>query len=110
MARSKTNTEEYKALFVKLHKLQHKGANCMISLLTRHLRSKADYMASYIDLVAERSGVSPTGHITTTNADVMLPIVRAMVEIEQGIEPKHKELAEAWASFIEDFRNNKIRL
>lgn len=102
--------EECKAIFCKLYKYQVHGADTLIRLLTRYLRAKADYMVTYIDLVAERSGVSPTGRITTTNADVMLPIVSAMVEIDKGEAPCQKELQEAWALFIEDYRNHKIKL
>ena len=61
MAKNKTKADEYKDIFVKLHKYQHHGADNLIMLLTRYLRAKADYMASYIELVAERAGVSSTG-------------------------------------------------
>ena len=109
MAKYKTKADEYKAVFVKLHKHQMHGADNLIALLTRHIKGKAEYMASYIELVAERSGVSPTGHITTTNADIMLPVVRAIIEIEQG-SVCEKELRKAWESFIEDYRYNRIKL
>lgn len=110
MAKVKTTAEEYKSIFCKLYKYQVHGADTLIGLLTRYLRAKADYMASYIDLVSERSGVSPTGRITTTNADVMLPIVSAMIEIDSGEAPNHKELQKAWALFIEDYKHHKIKL
>ena len=110
MAKYKTKADEYKTIFVKLHKHQVHGADNLIALLTRHIRGKAEYMASYIELVAERSGVSPTGHITTTNADIMLPIVACMVEIDTGAAPRHKDIVDAWNMYIEDYRNNKIKL
>ena len=75
MAKVKTKADEYKEIFIKLHRYQRKGADNLILLLTRFVRAKAEYMTQYIDIVAERSGVSPTGHITTTNADIMLPVV-----------------------------------
>lgn len=110
MAKFKTKADEYKALFVKLHKHQRKGADNLIALLTRHIHGKAEYMASYIELVAERSGVSPTGHITTTNADVMIPIVKEIYHIKDGAYPCEKDIKKAWDGFIEDFRNNRIKL
>lgn len=67
MARVKTKVDEYKSIFTKLHRIQFHGGNNLISLLTRYLRSNAEYMTTYIDLVSERSGVSETSHITTTN-------------------------------------------
>lgn len=110
MVKNKTKVDEYKERFVKLHRYQRRGADNLIRLLTSYLHCKAEYMASYIDLVAERTGVSHTGHITTTNPDIMLPIVSAMVEIEDGAAPHHKELLKAWEIFIDDFRNKRIKV
>lgn len=109
MAKDSNEVAEYKEIFVKLHRYQIHGAENLIMLLTRYVRGKAEYMAKYIDLVAERTGVSPTGHITTTNADIMKYVVSAMVEIDKGIAPSPKDIDEAWDMFIRDFRNNKIR-
>lgn len=108
MAKTKTKADEYKEIFVKLHKLQRKGADNLIMLLTRYIRGKADYMSRYIDLVAERTGVSPTGHITTTNRDIMQPIVKEIIHIEEGLEPLNKDLEKAWEAFIADYRNHKL--
>ena len=110
MAKAKTKAEEYKDIFCKLHKYQHHGADNLIMLLTHYLRAKADYMASYIELVAERAGVSSTGRITTTNKDIMAHVVKAMVQIKEGVEPSDKDIDKAWALFIEDYRNHKIKL
>lgn len=110
MAKSKTAVEEYKDIFCKLHKYQVHGADNLIKLLTRYIRGKAEYMATYIELVAERTGVSSTGHITTTNKDIMTHVVKAMVQIDKGVEPNDKDVNEAWALFIDDYRNNRIKL
>lgn len=110
MTKEKSKVDEYKEIFVKLHRYQHHGADNLIMLLTQHLRAKADYMASYIELVAERAGVSSTGRITTTNKDIMTHVVKAMVQIKDGIEPSDKDIDKAWALFIEDYRNHKIKL
>lgn len=110
MAKNQLKAYEYKDIFVKLHRYQMHGADNLIMLLMRYLRAKAEYMASYIDLVAERTGVSATGHITTTNADVMKPVVSAMVEIDCGLAPKRKDIDEAWAMFMDDYLHNRIKL
>lgn len=110
MTKAKSKVDEYKDIFAKLHTYQHHGADNLIMLLTRYLRAKADYMASYIELVAERTGVSSTGRITTTNKDIMTHVVKAMVEIKEGVEPSDKDMDKAWESFIEDYRNHKIKL
>lgn len=108
MAKVKTAVEEYREIFVKLHKLQHRGADNLIMLLTGYIRGKAEYMASYIERVAEMAGVSSTGHITTTNGDIMRHVVSAMVEIEKDIAPLPKDIDKAWALFIADYRAHRL--
>ena len=66
MVKYKTKTDEYKAIFIKLHRYQRKGADNLILLLTRFVRAKAEYMTQYIDIVAERSGVCPTPPMPTS--------------------------------------------
>lgn len=110
MVKYKTRADEYKALFVRLHKYQLKGADNLIMLLIKLIRGKADYMSKYIDVVAERTGVCPTGHITTTNKDVMIPIVKEVIHIEEGLYPLDKDINKAWEAFIEDYRYNRIKL
>lgn len=110
MAKTKTAAEEYRDIFAKLHKYQTQGADNLILLLSKYVRAKVDYMASYIELVAERTGVSSTGHISTINKDIMTHVVSAMVEINEGTAPKPKHIDEAWAMFIDDYRNKRIEL
>ena len=110
MAKNKTQAEYIKDIFVKLHRYQLQGADNLILLLSRYVRGRVDYKVSYIELVAERTGVSSTGRITTTNADIMKHVVRAMLEIEEGIEPLSKDIDKGWSLFMEDYRNNKIKL
>ena len=110
MKKEKNAVDEYKEIFVKLHRYQHHGANNLIALLSRYLRKKAEYMVTYIDLVSERSGVQSTSRITTTNADIMKPIVVEMVRIDKGVKPNSKDIDAAWDAFISDYRNHKIEL
>lgn len=110
MVKIKTKADEYKDIFIKLHKLQRtKGCDNLILLLTRYIRAKGDYMTRYINIVAERTGVCPTGYITTTNRDIMKPVVKEIVTIETGIEPLDKDIDKGWDAFIEDFRNHNIK-
>lgn len=108
MATSKDAARRYYAIFCRLHRYQVHGSRNLIELLTRYLRAKVDYMASYIELVAERTGVSSTGRITTTNADIMKHVVKAMVEIDEGIAPLQKDIDKGWALFIDDYHSHKI--
>lgn len=108
MAKTKTAAEEYRDIFAKLHKYQTQGADNLILLLSKYVRAKVDYKASYIELVAERTGVSSTGRITTTNADIMKHVVKAMIEIDDGIAPIQKDIDKGWAMFIDDYRQHKL--
>lgn len=108
MAKAKTKAEEIKVIFCRLYRYQAHGSRNLIELLTRYLRAKVDYMASYIELVAERTGVSSTGRITTTNADIMKHVVKAMIEIDDGIAPLQKDIDKGWALFIDDYHSHKI--
>ena len=108
MARLSTNVAKLHSIFVRLHRYQRKGADNLVALISRYLRARADYTSAYIDLVSERSGVSPTGRITTTNADVMIAVVREMFIIDNGIEPSATELHEAWDMFIKEYQANKF--
>lgn len=110
MKKERTAVDEYKEIFVKLHRYQHHGANNLIALLSRYLRKKAEYIVTYIDLVSERSGVQSTSRITTTNADIMKPVVVEMVRIDKGMKPNSKDIDAAWDAFISDYRNHKIEL
>lgn len=110
MKKEKNAVDEYKEIFVKLHRYQHHGANNLIALLSRYLHKKAEYMVTYIDLVSERSGVQSTSRITTTNADIMKPVVVEMVRIDKGMQPNSKDIDAAWDAFISDYRNHKIGL
>ena len=110
MAKVKTKVEKYKEIFCKLHLYQVHGADNLIKMLTRYLHGKAEYMASYIELVAERTGVSSTCRITSTNKDIITHVVKAMVHIDEGMLPNDKDIEQAWAMFIDDYRNNKIKL
>jgi hypothetical protein len=110
MKKEKTAVDEYKEIFVKLHRYQHHGANNLIALLSRYLRKNTEYMVTYIDLVSERSGVQSTSRITTTNADIMKPVVVEMVRIDKGVKPNSKDIDAAWDAFISDYLNHKIEL
>ena len=111
MAKKKTKVDEYKDVFVKLYKAQRKyGAGNLVALLTRCVRGKGDYVSSYINLVAERTGVSPTCHITTTNGDIMRPVVEEIIYIEEGFRPSQGDIAKAWSLFINDCLTHKIKV
>ena len=111
MAKKKTKIDGYKDIFVKLYKIQRKyGAGNLVALLIRFVRGKGDYVSSYINLISERTGVSPTCRITATNGDIMRPIVEEIIYIEEGLRPTQVEIATAWSMFINDCLSHKIKV
>jgi hypothetical protein len=40
----------------------------------------------------------------------MLPIVREVVRIDEGVEPDERELHKAWEAFIDDYKHHRIKL
>ena len=110
MAKEKTTTDLCNSIFTKLHIYQVHGADNLTMLLTKYTRGRIRNATEYIEVVAKKAGVSKTGRITTTNKDIMVHIVRAMVEVSNGVTPLEKEINEAWELFITAYRQNKIKL
>jgi hypothetical protein len=99
----------YRAMFVLLHTYQRKyGLNTIASIISRYAPSVENHTEAYINAVAEASGVPATSHITTTNADVMVPIVVAMSKVENGVPAELSEVETGWKLFIEDYRSHKL--
>lgn len=99
----------YRAMFVVLHTYQRKyGINTIADMVARYAPSIENQTEAYIEAVAEWSGVPATSHITTTNGDVMIPIVSAMSKVENGVPADMHDVEQGWRLFIEDYRNHKI--
>lgn len=99
----------YRAMFVVLHTYQRKyGINTIADMIIRYAPAVENHTTEYIRAVSEASGVPSTSHITTTNGDVMIPIVSAMSRVENGVPADIREVEQGWKLFIEDYRNHKI--
>ena len=95
----------YRAMFVVLHTYARKrGLDTIEKMIARYAPATENHTQKYIDAVSEWSGVPATSHITTTNADVMVPIVAAMSRVENGVPAVMSEVEAGWKLFIEDFR------
>lgn len=95
----------YRAMFVVLHTYQRKyGINTIADMIIRYAPAIENHTTEYIRAVAEASGVPSTSHITTTNADVMIPVVAAMSRVENGTPAVMKDVEAGWKLFIEDYR------
>ncbi|MBO5819983.1 MAG: structural protein P5 [Alistipes sp.] len=99
----------YRAMFVLLHTYARKhGINTIEGMISRYAPATENHTRKYIDVVSEWSGVPATSHLTTTNAEVMIPIVAAMSRVENGVEAVMAEVEKGWQMFINDYRNHLV--
>lgn len=95
----------YRAIFVVLHTYARKhGINTIATMIARYAPATENHTQKYIDAVSEWSVVPATSHLTTTNADVMVPIVAAMSRVENGVPAVMADVESGWKLFIEDYR------
>lgn len=106
----KTMAYGYRAIFVLLRTYQRAyGKNTIAEMIARYAPPCENHTQAYIDTVSELSGVPATSHVTTTNADVMIPIVAAMSRVENGTDAVMQDVKAGWQLFIEDFRAGRIK-
>lgn len=99
----------YRAMFVVLHTYARKyGIDTIERMIARYAPATENHTQAYIDAVSEESGVSATSHLTSTNADVMIPIVAAMSRVENGEAAVMSEVEAGWKMFITDYRNHLV--
>lgn len=104
-----TMAHGYRAMFVLLYTYQHKhGLNTIAAIISRWAPSVENDTDGYIQAVSDWSGVPATSHITTTNGDIMVPIVAAMSRVENGVFANMPDVVKGWDLFIADYRKGGI--
>lgn len=99
----------YRAMFVVLYTYQKRyGINTIASMISRYAPAYENHTKAYIEAVSDYSGVPATSHITTTNGDIMIPIVAAMSRVENGEAAVMSEVEAGWKMFITDYRNHLV--
>lgn len=99
----------YRAVFVVLYTYQKRyGINTIASMISRYAPACENHTKAYIEAVSDYSGVPATSHITTTNGDIMIPIVAAMSRVENGEAAVMSEVEAGWKMFITDYRNHLV--
>ena len=94
----------YRAMFQCLNTYYRKyGLDTIRKMISRWAPPEdGNHTGNYVKAVSERSGVPADGRITTTNRDVMIPIVAAMSRVENGVEAKMTDVEAGWKLFIEN--------
>lgn len=94
----------YRAMFQCLNTYYRKyGLDTIRKMISRWAPPEdGNHTDNYVKAVSEHSGVPADGRITTTNRDVMIPIVAAMSRVENGVEAKMTDVEAGWKLFIEN--------
>lgn len=93
----------YRAIFVTLNTYQKKyGLSTIRAMISRWAPPKDNNdTEAYIRAVSSESGVPENSHITSTNKDVMVPIVAAMSRVENGVAANISEVQRGWNLFMQ---------
>lgn len=93
----------YRAIFVTLNTYQKKyGLSTIRAMISRWAPPKDNNdTEAYIRAVSSESGVPENSHITSTNKDVMIPIVAAMSRVENGVTANIVEVQRGWDLFMQ---------
>ena len=92
----------YRAAFKLLNNYQRNyGLDTIRKMISRWAPSNENHTEAYVKAVSDRSGVPADGRITTTNHDVMVPMVAAMSFVENGVEANIADVEAGWKLFIE---------
>lgn len=92
----------YRAAFKLLNNYQRNyGIDTIRKMISRWAPSNENHTEAYVKTVSDRSGVPADGRITTTNHDVMVPVVAAMSFVENGVEANIADVEAGWKLFIE---------
>lgn len=91
----------YRAAFKLINNYQRNyGIDTIRNIINRWAPSNENHTDAYIRTVSKRSGVPADVRITTTNRDIMVPIVAAMSFVENGKEANMLDVQSGWDLFI----------
>lgn len=100
-AQFKSMAYGYRAAFKLLNNYQKNyGLDTIRKMISRWAPSNENHTDAYVETVSNRSGVPANSRITTTNRDVMVPIVAAMSYVENGVEARMSDVEAGWELFI----------
>lgn len=100
-AQFKSMAYGYRAAFKLLNNYQKNyGLDTIRKMISRWAPSNENHTDAYVETVSNRSGVPANSRITTTNRDVMVPIVAAMSYVENGEEARMADVEAGWELFI----------
>ncbi len=97
----------YRAVFVVLNTYRREhGLRTMRQLISRWAPPSENHTEAYIRAVAQRTGLDPDSAIDTCSRAVMIPLVAAISEVENGVKADFEAVERGWALY----RNAKCRI
>jgi hypothetical protein len=93
----------YRAMFVVLNTYQKKyGLRTIRQMIERWAPPVENDTDSYIATVSRLSNIGADAAVTSTNRDVMIPIVAAMSRVENGKPAVMADVEAGWELFIKN--------
>lgn len=91
----------YRAVFMLLHTYALRyGLDTIRGMISRYAPSNENDTARYIRAVSDWSFTAPDTHLTTTNGEMMIPVVSAISRYENGRQAERSEVQEGWDMFV----------
>lgn len=93
----------YRAMFVLLDTYRRRyGLITIRQMLSRYAPPEENFTESYIRVVSQRTGIDADSRVNTRLASDMIPIVRAMSEVENGVAAVIDDVERGWQLYIEE--------
>lgn len=93
----------YRAMFVLLDTYRRRyGLITIRQMLSRYAPPEENFTESYIRIVSQRTGIDADSRVNTRLASDMIPIVRAMSEVENGVAAVIEDVEEGWSLYLDD--------
>lgn len=90
----------YRAMFVLLDTYRRRyRLNTIRKMIRRYAPPTENFTEGYIRFVERQTGIAADEPIDTRSPSDMIPIVAAMSQIENGVEPSFEQIREGWALF-----------
>lgn len=93
----------YRAMFVLLDTYRRRyGLITIRQMLSRYAPPEENFTESYIRIVSQRTGIDADRRVNTRLDSDMIPIVRAMSEVENGVAAIIEDVEEGWSLYLDE--------
>ncbi len=91
----------YRAMFVLLYTYHRRRLFTLREMINCYAPPIENHTENYIDFVAKQANCSADEHLNIFDREVMIPIVAAMSQIENGTPADKIKVTEGWRLFIQ---------